>query len=86
MADERRTERSYDCLFKLLIIGNTPVGKSSFVSRYVDDTFTSSFISTVGIDFKEKTVFPGDKRVFLQARLMIVSTLIFRYFALLLPG
>ncbi|KAI6229910.1 hypothetical protein M3Y99_01126900 [Aphelenchoides fujianensis] len=49
-------------MFKLLIIGNSSVGKTSFLFRYCDDSFTSAFVSTVGIDFKVKTVFRGDKR------------------------
>ena len=36
------------------------------VTRYADDSFTSAFVSTVGIDFKVKTVFRQDKRVKLQ--------------------
>ncbi|XP_014673381.1 PREDICTED: ras-related protein Rab-3-like [Priapulus caudatus] len=42
------------------------VGKTSFLFRYADDSFTSAFVSTVGIDFKVKTVFRNDKRVKLQ--------------------
>lgn len=38
----------------------------SFLFRYADDSFTSAFVSTVGIDFKVKTVFRHDKRVKLQ--------------------
>jgi len=34
--------------------------------RYAEDSFTSAFVSTVGIDFKVKTVFRQDKRVKLQ--------------------
>jgi Ras-related protein Rab-3C len=34
--------------------------------RYADNSFTSAFVSTVGIDFKVKTVFRQDKRVKLQ--------------------
>ena len=37
-----------------------------FPPRYADDSFTSAFVSTVGIDFKVKTVFRQDKRVKLQ--------------------
>ncbi|KAL7669636.1 hypothetical protein ACOME3_010283 [Neoechinorhynchus agilis] len=40
-------------MFKLLIIGNSSVGKTSFLFRYADDSFTSAFVSTVGIDFKD---------------------------------
>lgn len=53
-------------MFKILIIGNSSVGKTSFLFRYADDSFTSAFVSTVGIDFKVKTVFRQDKRVKLQ--------------------
>ena len=40
--------------------------RNSFLFRYADDSFTSAFVSTVGIDFKVKTVFRQDKRVKLQ--------------------
>ncbi|VDN23261.1 unnamed protein product [Cylicostephanus goldi] len=62
-------------LFKLLIIGNSSVGKTSFLFRYCDDSFTSAFVSTVGIDFKVKTVFRGDKRVKLQIWIRTFNTL-----------
>jgi len=59
-------DQSFDYMFKLLIIGNSSVGKTSFLFRYADNSFTSAFVSTVGIDFKVKTVFRQDKRVKLQ--------------------
>ncbi|XP_015430440.1 PREDICTED: ras-related protein Rab-3 [Dufourea novaeangliae] len=59
-------DQNYDYMFKLLIIGNSSVGKTSFLFRYADDSFTSAFVSTVGIDFKVKTVFRNEKRVKLQ--------------------
>jgi len=46
----------YDFLFKLLIIGDSGVGKSCLLLRFSDDIFTDSFISTIGVDFKIKTV------------------------------
>ncbi|KAF7232989.1 hypothetical protein EG68_09409 [Paragonimus skrjabini miyazakii] len=60
------TDQNFDYMFKLLIIGNSSVGKTSFLFRYADDSFTSAFVSTVGIDFKVKTIFRQDKRVKLQ--------------------
>ena len=42
----------FDYMFKLLIIGNSSVGKTSVLFRYADEQFTSQFVSTVGIDFK----------------------------------
>lgn len=59
-------DQNFDYMFKLLIIGNSSVGKTSFLFRYSDDTFTSSFVSTVGIDFKVKTVYQQGKRIKLQ--------------------
>ena len=60
------TDQNFDYMFKILIIGNSSVGKTSFLFRYADDSFTSAFVSTVGIDFKVKTVFRQEKRVKLQ--------------------
>lgn len=60
------SDQNFDYMFKLLIIGNSSVGKTSFLFRYADDTFNNSFVSTVGIDFKVKTVYRNDKRVKLQ--------------------
>ncbi|MBV99292.1 Ras-related protein Rab-3B, partial [Eschrichtius robustus] len=60
------SDQNFDYMFKLLIIGNSSVGKTSFLFRYADDTFTPAFVSTVGIDFKVKTVYRHEKRVKLQ--------------------
>jgi len=46
----------YDYLFKLLMIGNSNVGKSAILNRFVDDIFDDSYVSTVGVDFKIKTI------------------------------
>lgn len=60
------SEQNFDYMFKILIIGNSSVGKTSFLFRYADDSFTPSFVSTVGIDFKVKTIYRNDKRIKLQ--------------------
>lgn len=59
-------KKSYDVLFKLLLIGDSGVGKTCLLFRYVEDTFSSSFISTIGIDFKIKTVELEGKKIKLQ--------------------
>lgn len=59
-------DQSFDYMFKILLIGNSAVGKTSFLFRYCDDSFTSAFVSTVGIDFKVKTITRNHKKVKLQ--------------------
>jgi len=56
----------YDYLIKLLLIGDSGVGKSCLLLRYSDDSFTSSFITTIGIDFKIKSIMCGESKVKLQ--------------------
>ncbi|GAY59194.1 hypothetical protein CUMW_192730, partial [Citrus unshiu] len=41
----------YDYLFKLLLIGDSSVGKSCLLLRFADDSYVDSYISTIGVDF-----------------------------------
>ena len=58
--------REYDHLFKLVLIGDSGVGKSCLLLRFADDNFTDSYISTIGVDFRFRTVKIMDKTVKLQ--------------------
>lgn len=46
------SNREYDYLFKLVIIGDSSVGKSSILLRFADDSFTENYITTIGVDFR----------------------------------
>lgn len=46
--------RPYDHLFKILLVGNSGVGKSSVLLRYVDGNFEEDQLSTIGVDFRVK--------------------------------
>ena len=47
---------NFDYMFKLLMVGNSGVGKTAYVAMYCDNTFNPAFISTVGIDFRVKNI------------------------------
>lgn len=55
--------RGLNCCFVVVIIG---VGKSSLLLRFADNTFTGSYITTIGVDFKIRTVNIDGQRVKLQ--------------------
>ncbi|MCO5579745.1 hypothetical protein L7F22_033605 [Adiantum nelumboides] len=56
----------YDYLFKLLLIGDSGVGKSCLLLRFADDSYLESYISTIGVDFKIRTVELDSKTIKLQ--------------------
>ena len=56
----------YDYLFKLLLTGDSGVGKSCLLLRFADDTYIESYISTIGVDFKIRTIDLDGKTIKLQ--------------------
>uniref|UniRef100_A0A0A9VV46 Ras-related protein Rab-8A n=1 Tax=Lygus hesperus TaxID=30085 RepID=A0A0A9VV46_LYGHE len=58
--------KSYDYLFKLLLIGDSGVGKTCVLFRFSEDAFNNTFISTIGIDFKIRTIELDGKKIKLQ--------------------
>lgn len=64
--NRRMPNPHYDFLIKLLLIGDSGVGKSCLLLRFCDDAWTPSFITTIGIDFKIRTIELDGKRIKLQ--------------------
>ncbi|KAL1441715.1 hypothetical protein MTO96_008432 [Rhipicephalus appendiculatus] len=56
MSHGQASGADYDYLIKFLALGDSGVGKTSFLYQYTNSTFNSKFISTVGIDFREKRI------------------------------
>ena len=46
--------QDYDYLFKVLLLGDSDVGKSSLILRYTEETFNSKLVNSIGVDFKMK--------------------------------
>jgi small GTP-binding protein len=60
------SQDKYDCVIKLLLIGDSGAGKTALLMRYAVDTFSPTYISTIGIDFKIKSIVIDNSKVKLQ--------------------
>ncbi|EAY11403.1 GTP-binding protein YPTM1, putative [Trichomonas vaginalis G3] len=60
------TSSEFDLLYKILIIGDSAVGKSSILLQFSDQTFSDNYVSTIGVDFKIRTLDVDGKQVKLQ--------------------
>ncbi|XP_061890412.1 ras-related protein Rab-15 [Entelurus aequoreus] len=58
--------KQYDVLFRLLLLGDSGVGKTCLLCRFTDNEFHPSHISTIGIDFKMKTLLIDGIKVRIQ--------------------
>jgi Ras-related protein Rab-1A len=56
-------ESNFDNTIKLLLIGDSSVGKTNFIFRFVDNRFQTVHLTTIGFDFKSKIVtLPNSKK------------------------
>ena len=65
MYTDKGTE-DYEFIFKVLLLGNSNVGKSSLFLRFVDDIWNDTFVPTIGVDFKIKTFNIDEKKIKMQ--------------------
>ena len=59
-------QENYEFIFKVLLLGNSNVGKSSLFLRFVDDIWNDTFVPTIGVDFKIKTFEIDEKKIKMQ--------------------
>ena len=56
-------KKDSDITIKLLLIGNTFVGKTLIVQKFIDNTFSKSTVSTIGVDLQSKILDINGKKV-----------------------
>lgn len=60
-------------LLKVIILGNTGVGKTSLMNQYVNKKFSGQYKATIGADFLTKEVMVDDRIVTMQVSIIMIS-------------
>lgn len=66
-------DSNYEYLLKIVIIGNTSVGKSAILRRFCDDSYLDTHVSTIGVDFRVKTI-NMNENILIPVKLQIWDT------------
>lgn len=66
MSSAKKKEAPFDHMVKLIIIGDSGVGKTNMIMKFCDQGFRDNYIATIGVDFKVKTIQIDDKKFKLQ--------------------
>lgn len=56
----------FDYSFKFILIGDTGVGKTSLISRFIEGNFYPNHEYTIGVEYGSKTISIGNKKIKLQ--------------------
>jgi Ras-related protein Rab-1A len=64
--EENAIEQDFDEKIKLMILGDSSVGKSSILRKYCKNEFLDKYITTIGIDFQIKNLTINNKKIKLQ--------------------
>lgn len=66
MNDKTDIVVKYDKVYKFLLLGDPSVGKTCVLMRYTDNNFERNYISTIGLDFRMKTLNYKNKNIKIQ--------------------
>ncbi|CAK58803.1 unnamed protein product (macronuclear) [Paramecium tetraurelia] len=62
----KKAQDPYEQLMKVLLLGNSGVGKTQILLRYCDNNFKTGYMCTIGVDFKIKKLQVDEKNVKMQ--------------------
>ncbi len=62
----KKKSKQFDYTFKIVMIGDSGVGKSCILLRFADDKFNENFYATIGVDFRFKNITIDNKSIKLQ--------------------
>ena len=65
-SDSKSTLEDYDIKLKIMVLGESMVGKTCLITRYTNDKFGGRYLCTVGIDFQKKKIEKNNKKILLQ--------------------
>ena len=69
----KKKTKQFDYTFKIVMIGDSGVGKSCILLRFADDKFNENFYATIGVDFRFKNITIDNKSVKLQIVIIIFN-------------
>ena len=64
--ETKSTLDDFDIKLKIVVLGESMVGKTSFITRFTNDKFGGRYLCTVGIDYQKKIIEKNGKKVLLQ--------------------
>ena len=59
-------DNEYEFLFKILLLGDSGVGNSCIILRYIENSFSQNLMNSIGVDLKLKNIEIDGKKVKLQ--------------------
>lgn len=60
------SELKKEYLLKVIVIGDSGVGKTNLITRFSENAFKDTYVATIGVDFKVKSLPIKDKKIKMQ--------------------